>query len=87
VGQLVDELVALGMFRRVPDPADGRASLVQFTDEGLAQLIAGFDVLDGIERELEAEVGTAAMTRLRADLQRLLEALGRDDPSIASPEG
>src|SRR5438270_11986341 len=34
VGQLVDELVAVGMLARAPDPDDGRAHLVRFTDAG-----------------------------------------------------
>jgi DNA-binding MarR family transcriptional regulator len=77
VGQLVDELVALGMLQRQPDPRDGRAQLVRFTDAGLAQLIAGFDVLDAIERELEAAVGAARLARLRRDLAELLPPLSR----------
>jgi DNA-binding MarR family transcriptional regulator len=76
VGQLVDELVALGMLRRERDPTDGRALLVQFTDRGLEQLIAGFDVLDAIERELTARVGPGGMERLRADLARVVAVLG-----------
>jgi DNA-binding MarR family transcriptional regulator len=75
VGQLVDELVAAGFLTREPDPDDGRAQRVCFTDDGLAQLVAGFDVLDAIERALADRVGDATMTRLRADLARLIPAL------------
>src|SRR5690349_14068147 len=75
VGQLVDELVAVGFLTREPDPDDRRALLVCFTDEGLAQLVAGFDVLDGIERALTERVGDATMARLRADLAQLVPVL------------
>src|SRR5256885_13963788 len=34
VGQLVDDLIALGLVEREPDPLDGRAHLVRFTDDG-----------------------------------------------------
>ena len=75
VGQLVDELVALGMLAREPDPDDGRAHLVRFTDEGLAQLLAGLDVLDTIEVDLGAEVGAMTLDRMRRDLLKLIPAL------------
>lgn len=77
VGQLVDDMVRLGMLERVPDPADGRAQLVRFTDEGIAQLLIGLDVLEVIEVELGAALGAAALERLQRDLQRLIPALER----------
>lgn len=76
VGQLVDELVALRCVTRVPDPSDGRAQLVTFTDVGLEQLIAGFDVLDAVERDVEAKLGERTLRSLQRDLQRLGSALG-----------
>jgi DNA-binding MarR family transcriptional regulator len=75
VGQLVDELVALGMLRREPDPQDRRAQLVRFTEQGLAGLIAGFDVLDGLESALTERLGKATIERLRRDLAALLAAI------------
>jgi DNA-binding MarR family transcriptional regulator len=75
VGQLVDELVALGFLAREADPTDRRAQLISFTDEGLAQLLAGFDTLDAIEHELTMRLGEATTSRLRADLARLIPVL------------
>ncbi len=75
VGQLVDEMVRLGMLERAPDPADGRAQLVRFTDDGIAQLLTGLDVLEVIEVELGAALGAAALERLQRDLTRLIPAL------------
>jgi DNA-binding MarR family transcriptional regulator len=77
VGQLVDELVALGMLEREADPRDRRAQLIRFTEVGLAELVRGFDVLDGIERELGTAVGAATLARLRRDLATLGPALSR----------
>lgn len=80
VGQLVDELVALGMVRRDPDPRDRRALLVRFTDDGIAQLIAGLDVVDELELELGGDVGSITLDRLRRELIRLIPALERLQP-------
>ena len=77
VGQLVDDMVAAGMLARSADPADGRAQLVRFTDDGLAQLLAGLDVLDAIEVDLGADVGAMTLDRLRRELTKLLPALER----------
>jgi len=82
VGQLVDDMVAVGMLRREPDPDDARAQLVTFTEAGLEQLLAGIDVLDGVERALAAAVGEPALARLHKDLARVLpvlEGLDRDE--------
>lgn len=75
VGQLVDELLHFGTLERTPDPSDGRAQLVRFTDAGLEQLIAGFDVLDAIERELSAKLGERGVHTLQTGLSQLLAAL------------
>jgi DNA-binding MarR family transcriptional regulator len=77
VGQLVDELVELGYLQRRADPTDGRALLVEFTDAGLEQLIAGFDVLDAIEAELSAQLSERTLKTLQLELTRLLAALTR----------
>ena len=75
VGQLVDDMVRLGMLERAPDPADGRAQLVRFTDAGIAQLLAGLDVLETVEVDLGADLGATLLQRLRRDLATLIPAL------------
>jgi DNA-binding MarR family transcriptional regulator len=79
VGQLVDEMVAAGMLRRDPDPADGRAHLVRFTDEGLEQLLLGIDVLDAIELELGGDIGAMTLERIKRELTKLIPALEKMD--------
>ena len=79
VGQLVDDLIRGGMLRRDPDPDDGRAQLVRFTDDGIEQLLLGIDVLDAIELELSGEIGAKPLERLKRELTRLLPVLEKLD--------
>lgn len=73
-GQLVDELVEMGMLERAPDPADARAKLVRFTRRGKAGILDGLAVLKELETELEALVGAPKMR----DLHDVLTAIVRD---------
>jgi DNA-binding MarR family transcriptional regulator len=57
MGELVRELVDLGVLEMVPDPSDGRAKLVTFTAEGKRFAGAGHRHLRAIEARLEAEFG------------------------------
>ncbi len=75
VGQLLDEIEALGVIERVPDPEDGRARLVRFTEQGRAGLLVGLGVLAGLERELAERVGADTIERLKRDLAVLLPAV------------
>jgi hypothetical protein len=74
VGQLVDELEALGVVARVADPADGRARLVVFRTS-LAPLPIPAP-LQLIEDGLDEILGEARMARLRQDLADVVAALG-----------
>ncbi|MCB9740082.1 MAG: MarR family transcriptional regulator [Deltaproteobacteria bacterium] len=56
VQQLVDELDALGVLERRPDPADGRARLICWTERGRAGLVHGIGILDGLAAEVAADV-------------------------------
>ena len=72
-GHLVDQLQRAGYVRRVPDPTDARARLVQIAERG-EQLVA---VARRVEAEVEAEwtahLGEEATAQLRAALTRLRE--------------
>src|SRR5262245_46388557 len=52
VGQLVDDLVALGMVERIGDPEDKRAKRVRFSRRGYAALMQGLGVLHELEATL-----------------------------------
>ncbi len=73
--QLVVELETMGVLMRVPDPADGRAKLIRFTQEGQRSLMAGLAVLQRIDGELEERIGTRRMRALHSGLLALLDTL------------
>ncbi len=75
VQQLVDELDEMGVTERVPDPSDGRAKLIRFSERGRAGLIHGLGVLGALERELAAVVGPQEMSATHETLLKLLEHL------------
>ena len=71
-GQLVDELVAMGMLERVPDPRDARAKLVRFSAEGQAGIVEGLGVLRELEEEIRDLVGEAKMRALHEALAAIV---------------
>ncbi len=77
-GQLVDELVEMGVLERVPDPVDARAKLIRFGRRrgGLA-LMEGLAVLGEIEGKLADELGRQRIDALHETLLRLLAVLER----------
>ena len=75
VGQLVDDLEAMGVVERVPDPEDGRARRVRFTRQGVQALLHGLDVLDGLEKQLVAAIGRRTVDELRESVEAALRAV------------
>ena len=77
VGQLVAELEGIGMLERIPDPSDGRAKLIRFSNRGRFGLMQGMKVLAAVEAELEEELGSETMAALHDGLTALHEILER----------
>jgi DNA-binding MarR family transcriptional regulator len=75
IAQLVDELQRMGTLQRTPDPEDGRAKRVCFTEEGKQQMLAGLRHLANVERGLAAAIGTAKMKALHEGLLALHDHL------------
>jgi len=75
VGQLVEELEAMGALQRVPDPSDGRAKLIRFKREGRGSIMAGLTILDEVAHDLTASIGAPRMDQLLSILQDLEGAL------------
>lgn len=73
MGKLVAELEANGLVERVPDPGDGRAMLVRFTDAGMGFLEVAVEVVQALEREYERILGTARLRDLKDALDRIVE--------------
>lgn len=71
-GQLVDELVEMGMLERAPDPEDARAKLVRFSKRGRTALLEGLAVLNELEAELRDLVGEPEMRALHDALDAIV---------------
>ncbi|MCV7300049.1 MarR family transcriptional regulator [Mycobacterium barrassiae] len=73
--ELVNDLVDLGYLTRRPDPADGRAKLIDLTKRGQALMVdAGERVID-IERRWAQIVGERNFAQMTRTMQRLLDEL------------
>ena len=79
-GQLVDEMIGMGMLERAPHPDDGRARMVRFSARGRRGLLHGLGVLREIEGELAAKLGARDVAALRRLLARLLSTLEQRRP-------
>lgn len=64
-GEIVDQMEASGYVERRPDPSDGRAKLIGFTDAGWAQVAAALDIFDEIESRLAERFGAERMATVR----------------------
>ena len=84
MGQLVDEVEALGYVERVPDPTDKRAKLVRFTEQGCLLMKSGTKVGSSIHQEYTNIIGERKMERLRALLGELYEKIRESESSRAA---
>ena len=78
VQQLVDALVEDGVVERRPDPNDARGRIVCFTPRGLRVLADANQVKRQVERELARAVGAESLSRLNAELMRVVENCPQD---------
>lgn len=76
VGQLVTELEEIGYLERVPDPADGRAKIVRYTDAGRALLADASAIAEGLDAEIGAILGEKRLAELRSALSEVCRHLG-----------
>lgn len=72
MGELVDDLEDLGYLRRVPDPADRRAKLIVFTEQGEAALRIGYSTIDEVESRLAEMLGQDGLDHLNATLKHII---------------
>jgi len=75
VGQLVDDLEGFGMVERTPDPDDGRAKRVCFTEHGESAMLDGLRHLKQVERELSRALGKETVAALHGALTKLHDHL------------
>lgn len=92
VGEIVDDLTALGYIERYPDPTDKRAKLLRLTEKGKAAQAVGFSLFAKLESEWADAFGEDEITLLRTLLERvaLAKAPGavpeivRPDPALVA---
>ncbi len=78
--ELVDRAETLGLVRRYPDPADGRAKLVAFTFAGLTMLDDVHEGLAIAERQFCELTSAVFATTLKARLHDYVNASGQPVP-------
>lgn len=76
VSRHVHQLGENGLVRRDPDPADGRASIVDVTDDGRAALALTFDQRRAFVTDAMSGWSDDDRERLRDDILRLTADLG-----------
>lgn len=75
VSRLVDEMVNAGMVDKLPDPADGRATLAAITSNGRKALRRSAPVyLAGIEEHFSSHLRPEQLKTIRDGLERVLAA-------------
>lgn len=72
VAYVVDDLVALGYLRTGPDPRDGRARRITYTERGQQLLAALLEESRAAEEALAARLGRRRVEGLRATLEAVL---------------
>lgn len=74
MSELVDQVERTGLIEKRPDPADGRAKLVCFTEKGFEWLEAFHQSLEVAENEMREELGVAMVDLLVEALGKYVEA-------------
>lgn len=78
MGYLVDYLQERGYVERVPDPVDGRAKLVRYTERGREVYQVAGQIVQHIEQEWACHLGEHKMEQLRQLLKELIAELEQD---------
>lgn len=73
--KLVQEIENKGLVVRLPDPEDGRASVIQFTDKGRAIVDTTVSYFEELERQIAAEIGHEDLALVKAKLKRIADFL------------
>ena len=72
MGEIIREMVALGILEMKPDPDDRRAKLVTFTEQGLAHARDGYGHIIDLEKAFAEEFGSEDYARLLSMLERVV---------------
>lgn len=75
MGESIRDMVRLGLLEMVPDPEDGRAKIVRFTERGQRVAAAGLAHIDEQDRRFRDVFGDADYAAARRVLQGVRELL------------
>jgi DNA-binding MarR family transcriptional regulator len=82
MAELVAEIERRGHLRRTTDPADRRAKIIEFTDQGWSTVNLALSALAELEAEIAGRLGEPAVRQLRATLLQII-----DRPAYTRPGG
>jgi DNA-binding MarR family transcriptional regulator len=82
VGEIVDDLVARGYVKRIPDPEDRRAKLICLTERGERAKATGLALFAKVEEQWKERYGAKRIEQLR----KLLEEIAAAEAPAAAPE-
>jgi DNA-binding MarR family transcriptional regulator len=71
IGQLANEIEQLGYIQRIPDPFDGRAKNLVFTDLGQQLIQDSIQAVDDVEQEFAELIGEESIRQLNALITEL----------------
>ncbi|WP_433166447.1 MarR family winged helix-turn-helix transcriptional regulator [Kribbella sp. CA-247076] len=77
MGEVIRELVALDILEMRPDPEDGRAKLVTYTEHGIEVASDGYNHLKDLEERFAAEFGEEDYNTARDVLARIADLVDR----------
>ena len=77
--ELVNDLAEIGYLTRRPDPADGRAKLIDLTTRGREMMAYAGDRVADIERRWSTLVGDKDFKQMCGTMQRLLDEIDPKD--------
>ena len=78
MGEVIRDLASRGVVEMVPDPTDGRAKIVRFTEAGLAMAREGFAHIVDLDAQLRETFGDADYETCRRVLAGIMALLGDD---------
>lgn len=74
ITKVVDDLVRRGVVRREPDPEDGRAVIIHYTDHGLEGLAVARQCMESMEADFAARIGAGRWAAAREALETVFDA-------------
>jgi len=78
MGEIIRDMADLGIVEMVPDPSDGRAKIVRFTEYGATCAQQGFNYIIELDQTLRDKFGDSDVDATNRVLAGVLELLGED---------